>query len=149
MPYTYSSAAAVLDIETPLVTRADLLLVCKEIDETTPEDETTAFIADAHTLVATLIDGYGIPTALLTLIEKNLAAHFAAQAYPTIQREGLGPMSRSFAVKAGAKGLEVTRYGQTAVSLDPTGTLARYSEGKGQRTPIMRSVGSGILPAEY
>lgn len=149
MPYTYTSGAAVLDIETPLVTRADLLLICKEIDEDTPEAETTAFIADAHTLAVTLIDGYGIPTALMTLIEKNLAAHFAVQAYPSVSRTGLGPMSQSFAVKTGNEGLAVSRYGQTAISLDPTGTLARYSAGKGQKSPVMRSIGSGILPEEY
>ena len=144
MSYTYSESAKVLDEDTPLVDRDDLLLVCKEIDEDTPEAETTAFIADAHTLMCALLDGWGVPSSILTLIEKQLAAHFAALTYPSTVREGLGPLSTSYSLKAGM-GLEASRYGQTALALDPTGVLKDFSDGNRKRPVIVRSIGSGIL----
>ena len=147
MSYSYSEAAKTLEADVPLIDRDALLIVCKEIDEDTPEAETESFIADAHTTVCTLLDGFGIPAGLLSLIEKQLAAHFAVLAYPSTQRENFGPMGRSFSVKAG-EGLNATRYGSTAVSLDPTGTLKRFSDGKGQRGVVMRSLGNGILVPE-
>lgn len=147
MSYEYSEAAKVLDEDVPLVTAETLLLICKEIDEDTPDAETESFIADAHTLVCSLLDGWGVAATLLTLIEKNLAAHFAALTYPSTQKEGLGPLSASYALKVGM-GLEATRYGQTAVALDPTGELKNFSEGKGKRRVSMYSLGSGILTTE-
>ena len=142
--YTYNEDAKVLIEDEPLVTAEILLLICKEIDEDTPEAEVASFIADGHTLVCSLLDGWGIATTLLTLIEKNLAAHFAALTYPSTLKEGLGPMSASYALKVGL-GLEATRFGQTALALDPTGQLKEFSDGKGKRPVNMRSIGSGIL----
>ena len=147
MSYTYSEAAKVLDEDVPLVTVEMLLLICKEIDTDTPDAETESFIADAHTLVCSLLDGWGVVTSLLTLIEKNLAAHFAALTYPSTLRETLGPMSSAYALKVGM-GLEATRYGQTAVALDPTGKLKDFSDGKGKKSVVMYSIGSGILTTE-
>lgn len=142
--YTYNEANKVLTIDTPIVTRAQLLLICKEIDADTPADETTSFVESAHSVVCSVLDGYGIPVALLAQIEKYLSAHFAALSYPTVQREGLGPMTTSYAVKVGATGLETSRYGQMAISLDPSGQLKRYSDGEGQREPTMHSIGNGV-----
>lgn len=143
MAYTYNESAKTLDASTPLVTRDGLLLICKEIDEDTPEAETTSFISTAHTLICELLDGYGVSTSLLTEIEKYLAAHFATLSYNTVQREGLGPLSRSYAVKLD-KGLDYTRYGQQAVSLDPTGVLKNV----GKLEPSIRSIGNGIIVTE-
>lgn len=143
MTYEYSDLNKVLDLESPLVTRTSLLLVCKEIDEDTPETETISFINSAHVLVCNTLDGYGISTTLITEIERYLAAHFAVLAYPSVQREQIGPMSNSFFGKLGT-GLENTRYGQSAIAMDPTGILKEFSDGKRRIRVRMTSLGSGI-----
>lgn len=140
MAYTYDSSALTLDIETPLVTRDDLLLVCKEIDSDTPEEETTSFIESAHTMVVARLDGYSIPDYLLTKIELYLSAHFAVLSYPAVQREGIGPLTTSYVSKVDL-GLNNTRYGQIAASMDPTGNLGSVQK----TTPRMRSIGNGII----
>ena len=144
MTYEYSDLNKVLDLESPLVTRTSRLLVCKEIDEDTPETETISFINSAHVLVCNTLDGYGISTTLITEIERYLAAHFAVLAYPSVQREQIGPMSNSFFGKLGT-GLENTRYGQSAIAMDPTGILKEFSDGKRRIRVRMTSLGSGII----
>ena len=129
MSWTYDAATKTMDEQTPLATRAMLLLICKEIDDDTPEEETTAFIESAHVLLCSVLDGYGVPASLMTQIEKYLAAHYAAIAYPVTQREGLGPMSRSYATKIDLR-LDNTKYGQQAMALDPTNVLSGIIDGK-------------------
>lgn len=143
MAYAYDETTKVLDPETPLVVRADLLMICKEIDEDTELSEIASFIGDAHTVLCSNLDGWGVPLSILTLIEKYLSAHFANLAYPSTHREGLGPMNRSYLLKPG-EGFNSTRYGQTAVSLDPTGILKKLSDGDGIHTPTVGSLGSGL-----
>jgi len=147
MGYSYDEANKVLDTDNPLVDREQLLLVCKEIDDGTSEDETDAFIAAAHTTVCEHLDGWGISASVLSLIEKYLAAHYAAMTYPSVQREVLGPMSTTFALKT-ETGFAASRYGQTAMSLDPTGALKKLSDGLGRKDAKFSSVGSGILVTE-
>ena len=146
MNWTYDAATKTMDEQTPLATRAMLLLICKEIDADTPEEETTAFIESAHVLLCSVLDGYGVPASLMTQIEKYLAAHYAAIAYPVIQREGLGPMSRSYATKIDLR-LDNTKYGQQALALDPTNVLAEINAGKTKRAVSVTSVGNGIVTA--
>ena len=147
MTYTYDATKRTLDIDAPLVDRDQLLQICREIDADTTEEETTAFIQTAHVLLFTLLDGYGIPEPLLSQIEKYLAAHFANLSYPSKQRRSIGPMSESFFGNA-QNGLAYTKYGQSAIALDPTGKLKEFSDGKGQRTVSVRSVGSGLSKDE-
>lgn len=142
MSWTYDAASKTMDEDTPLATREALLLICKEIDADTPEAETTAFIESAHVLLCSVLDGYGVPTSLMTQIEKYLAAHYAAIAYPVTQREGLGPLSRSYATKIDLH-LNNTKYGQQAIALDPTGILGEEKK----VTISMTSIGSGIVTA--
>lgn len=142
MSWTYNAASKTMDEDTPLATREALLLICKEIDADTPEAETTAFIESAHVLLCAVLDGYGVPTSLMTQIEKYLAAHYAAIAYPVTQREGLGPLSRSYATKIDLR-LNNTKYGQQAIALDPTGILGEEKK----VTISMTSIGSGIVTA--
>ena len=144
MAYEYDETTKVLDSGTPLVDRESLLIICKEIDADTPTDETDAFIEAAHTMVCEYLDGYSVPTSMLTLIEKYFAAHFAVLAYPSVSHERMGPMGRTYLLKADG-GLESTRYGQTAVSLDPTGELKKLSEGEGKKRVTMASIGNGIV----
>ncbi len=143
MDYEYVEANKVLTEDSPLVTRAELLLICKEIDEDTPEAETTDFISSAHSIVCNFIDGYSIPASIVKKIEQYLSAHFATLTYSAVQREGMGPMATSYALKVDM-GFSATRYGQMAISLDPTGML----ENTKKRRVLLRSLGSGLLPSE-
>ena len=143
--YTYSEGGRSLDPAVPLVTRERLLAVCKEVDEDTPEEETASFIMTAHTLLVTALDGYGLPDALMGEIGLYLAAHFAVVSYPAVSREQLAVMSRSFFGRLGL-GLDNTRYGQGAMSLDPTGVLRAMSEGKTKPRPGVWNLGNGFAP---
>lgn len=144
MSWMYDAATKTMDEQTPLATREMLLLICKEIDADTPEEETTAFIETAHVLLCAVLDGYGIPTSLMTQIEKYLAAHYAAVAYPVTQREGMGPLSRSYATKIDLR-LDNTKYGQQAMALDPTNVLSDINDGKTVKSVVVVSLGNGIL----
>lgn len=143
MNWTYNAATKVLDEQTPLATRDMLLKICKEIDADTPEADTTSFIESAHVLLCAVLDGYSIPTSLMTQIEKYLSAHFAVIAYPATQREGVGPLTRSYVSKVDLR-LDNTRYGQQALALDPTGVLAEISAGKFKKSVVGYSLGNGI-----
>ena len=142
-PFTYSKDKLSLDVNTPLVTRAQLLTICKEIDEDAPEEETTSFITTAHDFLVGVLDGYGIPDTLMSQIALYLSAHFAVLSYPSVSREQLGPMSQSFFGKLGL-GLENTKYGQSALSLDPTGVLKDLSDGKRRQIVGLWSLGTGF-----
>lgn len=137
--YAYDPNAKTLDFETPLVVRAEILAICKEIDEDTPLDEIASFITTGHNLLCMKLDGWGVPESVLKEIEKYLAAHFAATTYPPTQREGLGPLTRAYVTKIDLD-LRNTRYGQMAIALDPTGELA-IKKGR----VVLKSIGSGIL----
>ncbi len=83
-----------------------------------------AFIADANTVVETNLLGLGLRAAVLKMIEKYLAAHFAAI---TEERGGMlkdkfGDGAVEFSDNYG-EGFKGTRFGQMALSLDSTGTL--------------------------
>lgn len=53
-------------------------------------------------------------------------------------------MSASYFGKLGL-GFQNTRYGQSAIALDPTGTLKDLSDGKRPAVVRLTSLGSGIL----
>ena len=144
MSWTYDATTKTMDEQTMLATRDMVLQICKEIDVDTPEAETTSFIESAHVLLCSVLDGYGVPTSLMTQIEKYLAAHFAAIAYPVVKREGLGPMSRSYESKVNLR-LDNTKYGQQALALDPTGKLSETPK----KAMVGYSVGSGIDTSVY
>jgi hypothetical protein len=64
-------------------------------------------------------------------IERWLAAHFTAIRDKRIDSEKAGPVSQKFQYKLGLN-LQSTMYGQQAIMLDKTGTLANLSM-KGKR----------------
>lgn len=142
--YTFSETKRVLDLETPLITRDQLLLICGDEIEDMTEDQSTSFITTAHVMLVSVLDGYGIPVILMTEIEKYLGGHFATLAFPSIQRDRLGPMSSTVFGKLGL-GLQNTRYGQTAISLDPTGILKELSDGVKRPQVRLTSIGSGKI----
>ena len=142
-PFTFDKDNLKLDVNTPLITRVQLLEICKEIDEDTPEEETTSFITTAHVFLVAVLDGYGIPDTLMERIALYLSAHFAVLSYPSVSREQLGPMAQSFFGKLGL-GLENTKYGQSALSLDPTGVLKDMSGGKVRQRVGLWNLGNGF-----
>jgi len=143
MTYTYTEANENLDIETPLVTKAQVLLVSGDEIDDMSDDEATSFINTAHVLLVTILDGYSLPNLMLVEIEKYLAAHYATLAYPSIQRDRLSVMASTIVSKIGL-GLQNTRYGQGAISLDPTGRLQEISDGEIAKTVKLTSLGNGV-----
>lgn len=93
---------------------------------TVPSDfDVAPFIEDAATLMDAYLPASGLSEPILTLIEKNLAAHLLTLAY---ERGGLvvkkvGESSETYAKAGEAGGLRSTRFGQMALSLDSTGAL--------------------------
>lgn len=63
----------------------------------------------------------------LELIERYLTAHFIAIRDPRVASEKAGPVSASYQYKLG-DALKGTTYGQAALALDSTGTLAALGE---------------------
>lgn len=106
---------------------------------TTPTDVANIFDTDLSTAAdGPLSDWIGIATEVvddiaaqdpsisdtrLAKIEKLVAAHYAAAQDPRIESTGAETKSVSYKSETGM-GLRQTSYGQTAIQLDPTGTLS-------------------------
>lgn len=133
--YEYDEATKTLALDTPLTNRAEVLLICKEIDADTPVDEIELFITGAHVLVCDTLDGYGVLPARLLLVERYLAAHFAAITYLSASFESVGKVQASYFGKVGLN-LDQTRYGQQAKIFDPTGQLKKIDDGVIKRYSI-------------
>ena len=102
----------------------------KEIIETTKD--LTAHIKTATAFVDTLFASSTLSAAHLMEIERWLAAHFAAL---TDQEEGAIIVEehsdhKAKYVEVKGEGLSLTRYGQQAIVLDTSGTLATVSKTK-------------------
>lgn len=92
------------------------------------DDQVTALIAHAALLVAACQSGWTADE--LDAIKIWVTAHLIASSVaPAVTSRKLGDASETFQrATAGTVGLFGTSYGQTAISLDPTGCLA--SRGK-------------------
>lgn len=85
----------------------------------------TPLIADANTMVNHFLSGAGYTEAILTLIEKYMAAHLATL---YVEKGGLtsvqvGESKDTYAQTSG-HGLRSTRFGQMALNLDTAGKLS-------------------------
>jgi len=127
--YPFDESSRILEENTPIVDRADVLLLCKEVDEDTPTAEIDEFINNAHIIVYDHIDGRGLRLNRLELIEKYLACHFTSITYAQATFESVGKLQNSFLMKGGLM-LAQTRYGQQATAFDPTGELKKLNESK-------------------
>lgn len=92
-----------------------------------PED-LSAFLEMATLIVDEELAESGLSDARLAMIEKLLAAHFAATVSPLTTQEIAG-VSVSYQRNSVGKGLASTQYGQNAISLDTTGTLQAMADG--------------------
>ena len=92
------------------------------------EDAAVAeFIAAAELVVSEDLKGKGLSDARLELITKYLAAHFAIVSLERggLTRQKVGESADSYKTGLDSdQGFLLTRFGQQAVSLDTSGTLA-------------------------
>lgn len=104
-----------------------------------------AFILPANELVTEACSGEGFSDARLELIERWLTAHFYAMREQLSEAEGAGSVRATYQGKTGMV-LAATTYGQQAMMLDTSGSLAKLSrqveEGKKTPTVSMTWLGS-------
>lgn len=82
------------------------------------------FIVAASAMLDQYVTAAGWSTALATELERWLTAHLMELASPGVSRKRLGDTDVSYAVAKLGTGLQATRFGQTVLALDVTGTLA-------------------------
>ena len=104
--------------------RTNVIDVRKIITTGLVDDEVTAYISSATVFVDDYLGDSALSEATLTEIEKWVTAHFIASTRSRQLSEGeAGPVKASYQGKTGM-GLYSTHYGQNAISLDSSGTLA-------------------------
>ena len=87
------------------------------------------FIVVASLTIDAHLTATGQSAALLTEIERWLAAHFACVQSPRFVEVGSGGERLRFEAGPLGEGLKSTRYGQQAIALDTSGVLARLAGG--------------------
>jgi hypothetical protein len=123
----------------PRATEAEVLEI---MDTTLTGEQITPFLRSANQLVTSTLVDKGYTDDDLQEIEMWLAAHFATARYPQIAQEKVGDAAVHYEGKSGM-GLESSRYGQTAMSLEYQGTLARLNKGVGlAEIKVIDSTGS-------
>lgn len=99
------------------VTDADVKAILDTAIDTQP------FIVLASLLVDTHVAPLSVDAALLTEIERWLAAHFACIRDPQVRELRADSVSMTLDVGTPGRGLAATRYGQQVAQMDPTGAL--------------------------
>lgn len=101
------------------------------LDDTELDDDIIeSFINSANIFVTASLSGKGLSDALLAEIERWLSAHMVASTRErTASKEAAGTASIEYSGKWGERLLS-TSYGQTAVMMDTSGTLAAIAQGK-------------------
>lgn len=85
------------------------------------------FIDTASAVVDQVFTGITINSTLLAQIEKYLAAHFFHLSEPIIGTERIDTAWKEYSKGLLGEGLKFTEFGQQALALDFTGTLAKLS----------------------
>lgn len=86
-----------------------------------------AFINSAHYLIQANLVNKGLSEDVLTEIHKYLAAHFASLRDQRVESEQVADVRKSYQGKTGMY-LESTTYGQMAMALDTSGSLANLAK---------------------
>lgn len=89
------------------------------------------FIRTANVLVDNLLLGKGLSDETLAIIEAWLAAHFAKIREMHRSSEKIGDAQDQYQFKVGLN-LQVTMYGQQALTMDPSGCLNSANKGQGK-----------------
>jgi len=129
----------------PRVTEAEVRAVL----ETDEEVSLTGFISDAGVFVDRAVLQAQSNSAEITsqeakLMEKYIAAHLYALFEQKPLKERVGRSSVTYVGKSGM-GLESTVWGQTALSIDSTGSLATVT---GTETDNVKTLGGAYLGEE-
>ena len=90
------------------------------------EAQLSAFVNSAHYLIQANLLSSGLSNDILTEIHKYLAAHFASLRDQRIESERVADVSMKYQGKTDM-GLNATFYGQTALMLDTSGSLANLA----------------------
>ena len=107
------------------VTEADI----QKIMDIESDVDVDAFIGMAHTLVEDILDGAGLSEDILAEIERWLTAHLITMKDVEPIAVKLGDAQTTFtAASLMGKGLELTRYGQTAIMFDVSGRLKKLGK---------------------
>lgn len=109
------------------VTAANVQAITKSSrEDMAPFIQTANVLVDQHVL-----GGVGVTTALLFEIELYLAAHFltVSEERGGLVRSETGESSDTYGIMPG-QGFIMTRFGQQAMALDPTGNLRRSGTGR-------------------
>lgn len=93
------------------------------IDTALDEFQIEAFISTANLLVTEKLSGGDLSDAMLTEIEKYLAAHLICLRDQRVQNSSMDGMNLTYQGQTGMR-LEATQYGQTVQILDTTGAFA-------------------------
>ena len=94
---------------------------------------TDIMIDTAHTLTDNRLSNKNLPADLLEKIELFLSAHFLAvsEERGALAESRLGEAESHLAENIFGPGLSSTRFGQQAIALDPSGSLATTGAGTG------------------
>ena len=104
----------------------------KEIIDTSITSSLVAFIAAASSMVEDELVGKGLSATRLKEIERYLSAHFVSVkdvSQGQVVSEKIGDAQIDYKQFAAGKALDSSRYGQMAILLDTSGTLASIGKG--------------------
>lgn len=105
--------------------------VLEIIDTELTVDQCEPFITAANLFVTNSLSNKGLSTATLKEIERWMAAHFLSQIDPREQVVRIDTIEVNVEGTT-TQGLKNSRYGQQAILLDTTGTLAKIGYLKGK-----------------
>jgi len=121
-----------------MATRATTAEVLEIMDTTLSESELLPYLTSANVFVTQALASSGLSDDTLKEIERWMAAHFAAMTKERQAKEaGAGGAYIKYAGEWGTS-LNATTYGQVAMGLDSTNTLANLQKGK--TTPFIYAV---------
>jgi len=95
-----------------------------------------AFINQASLFVDTYLSSSDLDDDVLKIIEENVAAHMLCIMDPRLMREKIDVVEVQYLTPKTGEGLKGTSYGQMAIMMDPTGTLAKVGEGKRKKASL-------------
>lgn len=115
-----------------------------DIERLLVEQDIAGFIKTGEVIVSEDLSGLGLSDDRLDQITKYLAAHFIILAVENggLRRSRTGQQDESYLVPSSDRvGLASTRFGQQAIALDTTGTLAEQTvTAAGQRKAEFRVI---------
>ncbi len=106
------------------VTTAEVSVI---IVENPSSKDLQGFIDTANAIVDEVFSGVTISAPLLAQIEKYLAAHFFHLSEPLVGIERIDTAWKEYSKGLLGEGLKFTEFGQQALAIDFTGTLAKLS----------------------